>query len=77
MVEFRLRELIRKRKEVHALKEVGFIWMAITKKDASKVFKHYFDENYLVIDGQYHIGWKDKLKDISMRHFVYPPNTHI
>ncbi|MDA7817285.1 hypothetical protein N9A28_03750 [Sulfurimonas sp.] len=72
-VEFDLREIIRKRKEVHALKEVGFIWMAITESDSSKVFEHYFGENYKCIDNKYYIGWSDKLKDINMRYFVYTP----
>ena len=74
MVEFKLREIIRKRKEIHALKEVGFIWMAITSNDVSEIFKHYFNDNYLLINNKYHIGWNNKLKDISMRYFVYPPN---
>jgi hypothetical protein len=75
-VEFKLRELIRKRKEVHALKEVGFIWMAITPKDVSKVFTHYFHDNYLLVNEKYHIGWSDKLKNISMRNFICPPQTN-
>ena len=72
-VEFKLREIVRKRKEVHALKEVGLIWMAITSNDVSEVFTHYFGENYQLVDGEYHIGWSDKLKDINMRYFVCPP----
>lgn len=73
-VEFKLREIVRKRKEIHALKEVGFIWMAITDKDSSKVFEHYFGENYIHVGSKFYIGWSDKLKDISMRHFVYSPD---
>ncbi len=72
-VEFELREVIRSRKEVHALKEIGFIWMAVTKKDVSKVFKHYFGQNYTRVNGNYHIGWSETLKDINMRYFVCPP----
>lgn len=72
-VEFELREVIRARKEVHALKEVGFIWMAITDKDVSKVFEHYFGQNYTLVDGKYHIGWSETLKEINMRYFVCPP----
>ena len=75
MIEFKLREIIRKRKEVHALKEVGFIWMAISSNDASEVFKHYFNENYLLVNEKYHIGWSNKLKEINMRHFVYMPES--
>lgn len=73
VIEFKLREIIRKRKEVHALKEVGFIWMAVSENDASKVFQHYFGENYIHVD-KFYIGWSEKLKDINMRYFVYPPN---
>lgn len=73
-VEFKLREIVRKRKEIHALKEVGFIWMAITDKDSSKVFEHYFGVNYIHVGSKFYIGWRDKLKDISMRHFVYTPD---
>jgi hypothetical protein len=72
-VEFELREVIRARKEVHALKEVGFIWMAVTDKDVSKVLEHYFGQNYTLVDGKYHIGWSETLKEINMRYFVCPP----
>jgi len=72
-VEFELREVIRRQKEVHALKEVGFIWMAITPQDVSKVFHHYFDDNYRLIDGKFHLGWSETLKAINMRYFVCPP----
>ncbi len=72
-VEFELREVIRSRKEVHAFKEIGFIWIAVTKGDVSEVFRHYFHDDYTVIDGQYHIGWSETLKAINMRYFVCPP----
>lgn len=72
-VEFELREVIRSRKEVHSLKKIGFIWMAVTKKDVSEVFRHYFGENYTRVNGNYHIGWSETLKDINMRYFVCPP----
>ena len=72
-VEFQLREVIRSYKEVHAFKTKGFIWMAVTKKDVSKEFKHYFGHNYTLVDGSYHIGWSETLKDINMRYFVCPP----
>ena len=72
-VEFELREVIRKQKEVHSFKEIGFIWMAITEQDVSKVFHHYFQENYILIDGKYHLGWSETLKAINMRYFVCPP----
>ncbi len=72
-VEFKLRELIRKRKEVHALKEVGLIWMATTPNDVSEVFERYFEENYVCVNEKHYIGWSDKLKNINMRNFVCPP----
>lgn len=72
-VEFELREIIRKRKEVHAFKGLGFIWMAISSQDLSKVFRHYFSENYQLIDDRYHLGWSESLKAINMRYFVCPP----
>ncbi len=72
-VEFELREIIRKRKEVHAFKEIGFIWMAITDRDISKLFTHYFKDNYVCVEKRYHIGWSNTLKEINMRDFVCPP----
>lgn len=75
-VEFALREIIRKRKEVHALKEVGFIWIAVTLNDFSEVFRHYFHDNYLYVTAKnqgFHIGWSPTLRAISMRSFVCPP----
>ncbi len=76
-VEFSLREIIRKRKEVHALKDVGFIWIAVTSSDVSEVFKHYFHDNYCYVKTErqgFHIGWSSTLRAISMRSFVCPPN---
>ncbi len=73
-VEFELREIIRKRKEVHALKDVGFIWMAVSSNDMSEVFTHYFGDNHIHVDNKYYIGWSDKLRDINMRYFVCQPN---
>jgi len=72
-LEFKLREIIRKRKEVHAFKDIGFIWMAVTQEDVSKLFMHYFHDNYTLVNGQYHIGWSASLKDINMRYFVCQP----
>ena len=75
-VEFSLREIIRKRKEVHALKDVGFVWIALTSSDVSEVFKHYFHDNYTLVKTEeqtFHIGWSTTLRTISMRSFVCPP----
>jgi len=75
-VEFSLREIIRKRKEVHALKDVGFVWIAVTSDDVSEVFRHYFHDNYTLIKTEtqsFHIGWSPTLREINMRYFVCPP----
>ncbi len=72
-VEFILRELIRKRKEVHAFKEVGFIWMAVIDRDVSEVFEHYFQTNWKQLKNDCYIGWSPTLKAINMRYFVCPP----
>lgn len=77
--EFALREIIRKRKEVHALKEVGFIWLAVCPTEVtelSELFNHYFNDNYAIVKTgmhTYHLGWDDALRNISMRNFVCPP----
>ena len=75
-VEFTLREIIRKRKEVHALKDVGFVWIAATTSDVSKVIQHYFHDNYTLVKTEeqtFHIAWSSTLRAISMRSFVCPP----
>ncbi len=75
-VEFALREIIRKRKEVHALKDVGFIWIAAAPNDVSEVFRHYFHDNYAYVPAHqqgFHVGWSPTLRAVSMRSFVCPP----
>jgi hypothetical protein len=77
--EFTLREIIRKRKEVHALKEVSFIWIAVCPievTELSELFKHYFNDNHAIVKTDmhsYHLGWDEALRNISMRDFVCPP----
>ena len=77
--EFALREIIRKRKEVHALKEVGFIWIAVCPTEVtelSELLTHYFNDNYAMVKTDmhtYHLGWNETLREISMRNFVCPP----
>lgn len=77
--EFALREIIRKRKEVHALKDLGFIWMAVcpTKTtELSALFNHYFKDKHAIVKTDMHtyqLGWSDTLRGISMRDFVCPP----
>jgi len=78
-VEFALREVMRKRKEVNVLKKVGYIWIAAVPKGImiDAVMTHYFGENVTRVeraDRVYHIGWNDTLKDINMRYFVCPPS---
>lgn len=77
-VEFVLRDVMRKRKEVSVLKGVGYVWIAEVSKDVdlTKVFQHYFLDNRAVVavgDKSFYIGWSEKLKDINMRYFVCPP----
>ena len=71
--EFTLREVIRKRKEVHALKELGFIWLVESSEDISKMCEHYFNKRYLRINEKYYLAYAKKLKDINMRYFVCQP----
>lgn len=76
-IEHTFREIIRKRKEVNALKNIGFIWIAALdpQQTADAVFKHYFDNAYTIVNAQqkYYIGWSRTLKEINMRYFVCPP----
>jgi len=78
--ESALREIVRKRKEVHALKEVGFIWMAvcpIEMIELSELLTHYFNDNYTMVKTDmhtYYLGWDEALRNISMRDFICPPN---
>jgi len=72
--EFSLREIIRKRKEVHALKDLGYIFLAESTKDISKVFEHYFNTKYILINDKYYIGWTKTLREINMRYFVCQPD---
>lgn len=76
-IEFELREVIRKRKENSALKDVGFIWIAAVGESevAQGVFEHYFHKNYRQIkrsdegNCSYWIGWSSTLRSLSMRTF--------
>jgi len=77
-VEFSLREVMRKRKEVNVLKKVGYVWIAAIPKAImiEQVMAHYFLENSTVVykeDMAYYIGWNETLKGINMRYFVCPP----
>lgn len=77
-VEFSLRDVMRKRKEVNVLKKVGYVWIAAIPKSImiESVMQHYFLENRAVVtvgEMAYHIGWSETLKGINMRYFVCPP----
>ncbi len=74
--EFTLREVIRKRKEVHALKPLGFIFLTDSSKDIAKVFVHYFGKHYICINNRYYLGWSKALKEINMRYFVCQPKSN-
>ena len=77
--EVSLRAIIRKRKEVHQLKKLTFVWIVETEgetKSIETVLKHYFKEDYKVVkntDKTYLLGWSNPLESINMRYFVCPP----
>ncbi|GIT99273.1 hypothetical protein [Sulfurovum sp. TSL1] len=78
-VEASLRAIIRKRKEVHQLKKLTFVWIAETEGQSPSietVLQHYFQEDHTVIknaEKNYYIGWSSPLQSINMRYFVCPP----
>ncbi len=78
-VEASLRAIIRKRKEVHQLKNLTFIWIVETEGEnpsIETVLKHYFQKEYTVVksaEKTYCIGWSTPLQSINMRYFVCPP----
>ena len=78
-VETSLRAIIRKRKEVHQLKKLSFVWIVETQAVSTSiqtVLEHYFTENYTMVknaDKIYFIGWSTPLQSINMRYFVCPP----
>lgn len=77
--EASLRAIIRKRKEVHQLKKLTFIWIVETKgnpENIETVLQHYFKEDYSIVkntEKTYCIGWSTPLQSINMRYFVCPP----
>ena len=74
-----LRAIIRKRKEVHQLKKITFVWIveiADQNTQIDTVMKHYFIDNVTTIrngKSTYYLGWSIPLQDINMRYFVCPP----
>ena len=77
--EVALRAIIRKRKEVHELKKIVFVWIVeINGKNGNipTVMKHYFEDKSMVVENAkktYYMGWNTPLQDINMRYFVCPP----
>ncbi len=77
--EASLRAIIRKRKEVHQLKKLTFVWIVETQGHSTSietVLKHYFQEDYTLVknaEKTYCIGWSNPLQSINMRYFVCPP----
>ena len=71
--EFNLREVMRKRKEVHALKELGFIYLFEATEDMTKLCEHYFGEKYVCINEKHYLAYTKKLKDVNMRYFLCQP----
>lgn len=72
------RDIMRSRKEVHTVRELGFVWIVhvhpLTNLDA--VFQLYFGENHSVLnhdEAKYFIGWSEKLQEVNMRDFVCSP----
>lgn len=78
-VEASLRAIIRKRKEVHQLKKLTFIWIVESEGEnpsVETVLQHYFKEDQAVVrnaEKTYYIGWSSPLQSINMRYFVCPP----
>jgi len=74
-----LRAIIRKRKEVHQLKKITFVWIVEISgenENINSVMKHYFEDDVMVVKNgrkTYYMGWSDPLQSINMRYFVCPP----
>ena len=77
-IETQLRDIMRSRKEVPALKPIGFIWLAKVNKstDITPIMQHYFLDDFIVFEKnnqKIYIGWNQKLQNINMRYFVCTP----
>jgi hypothetical protein len=74
-----LRAIIRKRKEVHQLKKIAFVWIVEINgenENIPTVMKHYFEEDAMIVKNgrkTYYMGWSTPLQSINMRYFVCPP----
>jgi hypothetical protein len=72
------RDLMRSRKEVPTVANLGFVWVVrvspIDNLDA--IFQLYFKEDYITLsqdEAKYYIGWSENLKEMDMRNFVCDP----
>jgi len=77
-IETLLRDIMRSAKEIPALKVTGFAWIVSLPQTTKivDILEYYFlDNNIYVERGRKitYIAWADRLADINMRHFVYPP----
>lgn len=74
-----LRAIIRKRKEVHQLKKIAFVWIVEIKGENTHietVMKHYFENDTMIVKNggkTFYVGWSSPLQSINMRYFVCPP----
>ena len=71
--EFSMREVIRKRKEVHLLKGLGYIYLMQSSQNLSGLCEHYFGNKYLCINDTYYLAYAKSLKEINMRYFLCQP----
>lgn len=74
------RDIMRSRKEVHTVRELGFVWIAHVHPlmNVDALFQLYFGENYMILnheEDKYYIGWSSKLQEINMRNFICPPTA--
>ena len=74
-----LRAIIRKRKEVHQLKKIAFVWIVEINGENNHietVMKHYFGSDTMIVKNDektFYVGWSTPLQSINMRYFVCPP----
>lgn len=78
-IETELRDLMRSRKEIPALKKIAFVWVAHVSKETNieDIMEHYFINNYTVLEEdttQTYIAWNECLNDINLRYFVVDPS---
>jgi hypothetical protein len=74
------RDIMRSRKEVHNVADLGFVWVVRIgpQENIDSVFQLYFKEDYITLkqdESKYYIGWTEKLKELDMRYFVCDPTA--